>query len=338
MVDQTHSDPPSPQSNSTHKPSVPRTSPSPPPQSSDDRRVRHEVGKLFIGGLSWESTNESLAEYFSKFGQVKDCVVMHDSAGRSRGFGFVTFADPEVLEIVLQQEHVLDGKKVDPKRAIPREEQDRTEKIFVGGVAPTVSEEEFRDYFSRFGNVLDATLMTSRQSGKSRGFGFVVFESGQSVEEVLRRTDLELHDKRVEVKRAMPKHKSRRPMPPNMMMPAMYYPPTGRIYPPSTATLYPLPPATEMRYPAGAYMRAGGENFPPPTAYAAYTDSYGRPVMDPSAAAMYYRYPPLPAGAAVGAGGAWRAEGGYSSANTLGEGKIEGFTYPPPSSLPRPSG
>lgn len=68
--------------------------------------------KLFVGGLSWETTQETLQRYFSRYGEVIDCVVMkNNESGRSRGFGFVTFADPGNVNHVLQSgPHTLDGR------------------------------------------------------------------------------------------------------------------------------------------------------------------------------------------------------------------------------------
>lgn len=56
----------------------------------------------------------SLLSYFSRFGEVKECVVvMNPATGKSRGFGFVTFADPACVETVAAAApHVLDGKQV----------------------------------------------------------------------------------------------------------------------------------------------------------------------------------------------------------------------------------
>ncbi|KAJ3051724.1 hypothetical protein HK097_007252 [Rhizophlyctis rosea] len=73
-----------------------------------------EVRKMLIGGLNWETTDESLRKYFEKFGDVEDCVVMKDSStNRSRGFGFLTFRETRSVEEVLQLEHTLDGKIID---------------------------------------------------------------------------------------------------------------------------------------------------------------------------------------------------------------------------------
>ena len=62
-----------------------------------------------------------------------------------------------------------------------------------------MTEEEFANYFSQFGHVLDATLMLDRASGRPRGFGFITFESDRGVDAALSRRDLMLHDKPVSI-------------------------------------------------------------------------------------------------------------------------------------------
>ncbi|PHH84652.1 hypothetical protein CDD83_1609 [Cordyceps sp. RAO-2017] len=160
---------------------------------------------MFIGGLNWETTDDSLREYFSQFGEVVECTVMRDSStGRSRGFGFLTFKDPKTVNIVMVKEHFLDGKIIDPKRAIPRDEQEKTSKIFVGGVSQETTDQEFKDYFAQFGRVVDATLMMDKDTGRPRGFGFVTFESEAGVDACIN-VPLEIHGKQVEVKKAQPR-------------------------------------------------------------------------------------------------------------------------------------
>ena len=82
--------------------------------------------KLFIGGLSYETTDESLCSYFSQFGPVVSAVVLRDQeTNRSRGFGFVTFADTESAQNALNQHHhIVDGRKVESKFAVPRRKTD----------------------------------------------------------------------------------------------------------------------------------------------------------------------------------------------------------------------
>ena len=69
--------------------------------------------KLFVGGLSWDTTKEGLEKHFSEWGEVKDCVIMKDPGGRPRGFGFVQYVDPaSVVSALAQTQHVLDNKTV----------------------------------------------------------------------------------------------------------------------------------------------------------------------------------------------------------------------------------
>ncbi|CCF75222.2 RNA-binding protein Musashi [Babesia microti strain RI] len=152
---------------------------------------------------------------------MTDCVVMVEAnSGRSRGFGFVTFVSHDALEAVLASKQIVDGKEVDCKKACPREVMNsnngalpkaaqvgvfRTDKIFVGGL-PDLTNEEFREYFEKFGTVLEATLMVDKNTNKPRGFGFITFESPSVVNEVIRRyNEHTLKGKWVEVKKATPR-------------------------------------------------------------------------------------------------------------------------------------
>ncbi|CAF1391602.1 unnamed protein product [Rotaria magnacalcarata] len=75
--------------------------------------------KLFVGGLTWDTTQEDLREYFSSFGNVLDCSIKHDpSTGRSRGFAFLVFDSKDIVERILSQnDHFVKGRRVDPKPA-----------------------------------------------------------------------------------------------------------------------------------------------------------------------------------------------------------------------------
>lgn len=79
------------------------------------RDMDSDQGKLFIGGIPWDTSDEKLKEYFGKYGEVVQAVVMRDkTTGRPRGFGFVVFSDPSVLDAVLHEEHIIDGRMVRP--------------------------------------------------------------------------------------------------------------------------------------------------------------------------------------------------------------------------------
>lgn len=173
-------------------------------------------GKVFVGGLSWSTCEESLREYFLGFGEVSDCVIMRDKhTGHPRGFGFVTFVEEEIADLVAGQSHVLDGRQVEAKKAVPKAEVDTkhevtkvSKKLFVGGISSTCSDEDFLRYFQKFGTVLDAHIMYDHQTGKSRGFGFITFENVESVNKVFQIPRHVIKGKLVEVKIAEPKQQS----------------------------------------------------------------------------------------------------------------------------------
>uniref|UniRef100_A0A914WFX3 RRM domain-containing protein n=1 Tax=Plectus sambesii TaxID=2011161 RepID=A0A914WFX3_9BILA len=147
---------------------------------SDGSAGSHDPGKMFIGGLSWQTTAEGLRDYFGKFGEVNECMVMRDPATkRARGFGFITFTDSSSVDKVLAQEqHDLDGKKIDPKVAFPKRAQPKmitkTKKIFIGGLSATSTVEDMKQYFEQFGKVEDAMLMFDKTTQRHRGESFLL--------------------------------------------------------------------------------------------------------------------------------------------------------------------
>ncbi|RWR76328.1 heterogeneous nuclear ribonucleoprotein 1 [Cinnamomum micranthum f. kanehirae] len=184
--------------------------------------MESDLGKLFIGGISWDTNEDRLKEYFKTYGEVVEAVIMKDrTTGRARGFGFVVFADPAVAERVVLEKHTIDGRTVEAKKAVPRDDQHilnrnsgsihgspgpaRTKKIFVGGLASTVTESDFKKYFDQFGTITDVVVMYDHNTQRPRGFGFITYDSEDAVDKVLLKTFHELNGKMVEVKRLSPR-------------------------------------------------------------------------------------------------------------------------------------
>lgn len=174
-------------------------------------------GKIFIGGISPNTTQDTIQKYFEQYGELCDCVLMQDKAtGKSRCFGFVTYKDANAVDDVLSKKHIIDSKEIDCKRAIPRDQHSgdtvkeggsmRTKKLFVGGLTQTTTEEQFRQYFEQFGTIEDSVIMVDKETGKSRGFGFVTFDSEEAVDRVVEKyNDNKIDGKWVECKRAQAK-------------------------------------------------------------------------------------------------------------------------------------
>lgn len=170
------------------------------------------AGKLFVGGVSWETTEENFSNYFSKYGEIVDSVIMIDKhTGKPRGFGFVTFSDPMVIDSVLEVEHVIDGRVVEVKRTVPRGDvgfkgASKRKKIFVGGIPTSLTDDELGEYFSAYGTIVEHQIMLDHKTGRSRGFGFVTFENEDALDKIF--SDGKVHElggKQVEIKKAEPK-------------------------------------------------------------------------------------------------------------------------------------
>ncbi|OWM80624.1 DAZ-associated protein 1-like [Punica granatum] len=206
--------------------------------------MESEEAKIFVAGLPREVEEDALAQHFSKYGAVLRAFVIRDRITRnSRGHGFVWFSDPSSANKAIDDnEHTILGKTVIVKRPTPHVQvivkrptprtdhtpipQDppvdqqvngfganggdngvdfRTRKIFVGGLPASLTRDEFKRFFERFGETTDVVIMQDNVTRKPRGFGFVTFESENSVKEVMQKNYYNLNGRYVEVKRAVPK-------------------------------------------------------------------------------------------------------------------------------------
>ncbi|TKY55027.1 Glycine-rich RNA-binding protein 5 [Spatholobus suberectus] len=87
--------------------------------------------KLFIGGVSYSSDEQSLREAFSKYGEVVDArIIMDRETGRSRGFGFITYTSVEEASSAIQ---ALDGQDLHGRRIRVNYANERTRGYGSGG-------------------------------------------------------------------------------------------------------------------------------------------------------------------------------------------------------------
>jgi cold-inducible RNA-binding protein len=80
--------------------------------------------KLFVGGLSWDTTDAGLRKAFESYGEITEAKVITDrDTGRSRGFGFVTFSRDEDAKTAISK---MDGTSLDGRTLKVNEAQERS--------------------------------------------------------------------------------------------------------------------------------------------------------------------------------------------------------------------
>uniref|UniRef100_A0A4W2D616 RRM domain-containing protein n=1 Tax=Bos indicus x Bos taurus TaxID=30522 RepID=A0A4W2D616_BOBOX len=164
-----------------------------------DPKEPEQLRKLFIGGLSFETTDDN-------------CVVMRGpQTKRSRGFGVVTHSCVEEVDAArCARLHKVDRRVVEPKRAVSRQDSVKpgahltVKKIFVGGIKEDTEEYNLRDYFEKYSKIETIEVMEDRQSGKKRGFAFVTFDDRDTVDKIVHKYHT-INGHNCEVKRALSK-------------------------------------------------------------------------------------------------------------------------------------
>jgi len=154
---------------------------------SNGEKEEDDERKVFVGGLSWQTSSNDMKNYFEKFGTVEKVTLKTDPmTGMSRGFGFILFEDKSSIDAVLaEQSHTLNGKKIGPRLAKARPKPDPILKVFIGGLDVTVSEEDLRAHFEPFGTVTQVILPMDKEKDERRAFGFVKYESEEIVDAVI---------------------------------------------------------------------------------------------------------------------------------------------------------
>lgn len=152
---------------------------------------------VFIKNFGEELNKESLDKLFSKFGEITSSTVMTDSDGKSKGFGFVAFKNPEDAEKAVNEMNEYELPRTDRKLVVCRAqkktertaelkrryEQQKTERmqryqgvnLYVKNLDDTVDDEVLRQNFESYGKITSAKVMCD-DNGRSKGFGFVCFE------------------------------------------------------------------------------------------------------------------------------------------------------------------
>lgn len=171
-------------------------------------------GNIFIKNLDETIDNKALHDTFSAFGNILSCKVAIGEQG-SLGYGFVHYETNEAANQAI--EHVngmlLNDKKVFVGHHVPKKERiakieeakARFTNVYAKNVDLEVTQEEFEELFKKFGDVTSCVLSIDEE-GKSRGFGFVNFESHDAAQNAVNELhDLDFHGQKLFVARAQKK-------------------------------------------------------------------------------------------------------------------------------------
>ncbi|KAG6490560.1 hypothetical protein ZIOFF_051858 [Zingiber officinale] len=174
--------------------------------------------KLFVGNLPFSVDSSQLAGLFQQAGNVEMVEVIYDKiSGKSRGFGFVTMSTIEEVEIAAQQfngyvsgfsklhddtmckvPNTLEGRSLRVNSGPPprrdefpskgfraRANPEAANRVYVGNLSWGVDNFALETLFSGQGKVLEARVIYDRESGRSRGFGFVTYSSAEEVDNAI---------------------------------------------------------------------------------------------------------------------------------------------------------
>lgn len=148
-----------------------------------------QFASLYVGDLHMDCTEALLYEAFSRAGNVASCRVCRDSATRrSLGYAYVNYYSVQDAERALQTLNYMSirGKpiRVMWSQRDPERRRNTASNVFVKGLDLSIDTKALHDTFSIFGNILSCKVATN-SVGKSRGYGFVHYESEEAAKEAI---------------------------------------------------------------------------------------------------------------------------------------------------------
>jgi len=148
------------------------------------------LNRIHVNNLAWSITEEQLENYFSEFGEIVTKKIPTRPKGGSKGFGFITFQTEEAAKNAVEKMNnvsiedrrigVVFSTSVEKKKekSSPAKEEvvEETNKLLVRELAWAVKNTDLKEEFGSFGN-LQRQQVVKTKTGKSKGYGFVVFET-----------------------------------------------------------------------------------------------------------------------------------------------------------------
>lgn len=169
---------------------------------SERERMMGDKARLFtnvyVKNFGEELDDDKLKEMFEAYGKITSARVMTDPSGKSKGFGFVSFENPEAAEQAVKElndKEIGNGKKIYVGRAQKKAERQADLKrkfeqlkiermnryqgvnLYVKNLDDVIDDERLRREFAPYGTITSARVMMDTTGTRSKGFGFVCFSS-----------------------------------------------------------------------------------------------------------------------------------------------------------------
>lgn len=185
-----------------------------------------EERTIFIKGLQYTVTEESLSEFFARCGEIKEVRIPQskEAAGRGKGFAYIEFALKQSCEAALELSNTeFEGRQIFIDMANSNQKKDggaqdretgrRQESysagndkdeeitVFLGNVPFEFDRDDLLGYLKKFANVKDLRVPTERETGRPKGFAFASFDSHQEAEKLIA-SDLVFQDRNLRAQRS----------------------------------------------------------------------------------------------------------------------------------------
>ncbi|CAK7342376.1 unnamed protein product [Dovyalis caffra] len=149
--------------------------------------------KLFVRGLAWNTTSETLCSAFQMHGEIEEGAVIYDKAtGKSRGYGFITYKHMESAQSALgAPSKLIDGRMAVCNLACEGLTGASTtpdlaqRKLYIGGLSPEISTEMLLHFFGRYGEIEEGSVAYDKDTNESRGFGFVTYKTVEAAKKAI---------------------------------------------------------------------------------------------------------------------------------------------------------
>jgi len=162
-----------------------------------------ESNEIFVGGLSFEVDEAGVRELFTECGEITSIrMPVFEDSGRFRGMAFIQFSEADAVEKAIALDgmsHLNRYLKISVSNGKPQgsakksfglsEKPEGCLQCFLGNLSFTATDEDLYAAFGACGNVVSARVITDPETGESRGFGYVEFDSTEATDEAVKLTD-----------------------------------------------------------------------------------------------------------------------------------------------------